>query len=171
MGRKVGLKCINNKENGESMGILEIELTLGLSTAVDVYAMEYERRYKVKPIGGNEQADRLILKDLIRKTGLDHTCDLIKLYLKMNEPWFLTKAHSLKVLRENLDLVNSKLATTTPVRKVAKGMQVIIWVKCDLCSVSFTTVCEAGFAYSKHDDVYCERCQTIKDKALKGEAL
>ena len=116
------------------MGILEVELTMGLATAMDIYMEEYEKRYKIRPVLQNQLADQTVLKDLIRKVGLDQTTDLIRTYLRMQNPWFLTKGHSLKVLQDSVNLVLAQTAKTP--QRGRRGIEVHIQsyrLFCDKC--------------------------------------
>ena len=143
------------------MGIYEVEIMLGLTTAIDIYVAEYEKRYKVKPVFQNKGADETVLKDLIRAIGLDKTCDAIRTYLKMSEPWFLTKGHSLKVLQDNINVVNAK-AAKTPSQTGKGAVRVLIQkerVFCDKCHAPATKDW-VGTVEDLQKPRFCETCQT-----------
>jgi hypothetical protein len=136
------------------LGILELELTLGTVTAKEVYIAEYERRYKTQPVFINEQADQTVIKDLIKKVGLDRLTDAIKIYLRMNDDWFVNKNHSLRCLQDNFGKVNAKLANA-PAR-TSNELRVSSYYLCDKCKKTFAINWDGKNIFLP--PYYCPKC-------------
>lgn len=93
------------REN-EFFKMQEIEECKANNKAIDIYLEEFEKRYKVKFIFGNQ--DSLILKDIVKATG-ERAGGIIRAYFKNDDPWFIKHAHSIDVLKKNLNVLNASL--------------------------------------------------------------
>lgn len=88
------------------------------------YVKAYQRRYgaAARPsLSGKVQGQ---IKRFLDETPLDRACELILVYVSMNDPWFITKAHDFTTFVENLSKVGLALDTGTVVtRKEAQNAE------------------------------------------------
>lgn len=81
------------------------------SKFIGVYVESYQRRYgqKARPgLGGKTQGG---IKRLLGETPLARACEMIQVFLQMDDPWFVTKAHDFETFTANLTKVGLALDT------------------------------------------------------------
>jgi len=86
-------------------------VALGPQTFIIQYVQAYQARYgaKARPdLRGKTQGG---IKRLLGEIPLERACNLIQIYLQMNDQWFLTKAHDFGTFAENLGKVGLALDT------------------------------------------------------------
>lgn len=76
---------------------------------VAAYCDAYRERYPDNPV--IRPQDAKALKNLGESLGVEKTKELLRAYLKMNNAWFITKAHDLVTFIQNLNQVQNFLAT------------------------------------------------------------
>lgn len=140
------------------MAIPEYEQKMSVETVKGIYEAAYQERYRVKPVYQNLNADQTIIKDLVRAHGLDAVCEAVRTYLKMNNEWFLEKAHSLKVLQDNYARVHVEVGKR-PKRETHKvnPNNMASPTRCDTCGSVFQLVWNAtdGFPLPPYHCVNC----------------
>jgi hypothetical protein len=78
---------------------------------IGTYVAAFKKRYgeKSRPdVGGKVQGG---IKRLLSSTPLDRACDMIQVYLQMDDDWFKTKAHDFGTFEQNLTKVGLALDT------------------------------------------------------------
>lgn len=76
---------------------------------VAVYCDAYKTRYPENPV--IRPQDAKALKNLGETVGVNQAEDLLRAYLRMNNSWFITKAHDLTTFLQNLNQVKNFSAT------------------------------------------------------------
>lgn len=78
---------------------------------VGTYVKAYRKRYgeKARPdLGGKTQGG---IKRLLADYPIDRACEMIQVFLQMDDPWFVTKAHDFETFAQNLTKVGLALDT------------------------------------------------------------
>lgn len=81
------------------------------SQFIGAYVLAYRKRYgeKARPdIGGKVQGG---IKRLLGGMPLERACEMIQVFLQMDDQWFLTKAHDFGTFEQNLTKVGLALDT------------------------------------------------------------
>lgn len=89
------------------------------SRVIATYCSSYKARYQARPeIDGKTIG---LINGLLKTHSPEKICDLLQVYLQMNDPWFIKKAHDFSTFRENLTKVSAAMQTGTdlgaPVKK------------------------------------------------------
>lgn len=79
------------------------------SRLIGEYIKAYQGRYKARPvIDGRTQG---LVKKILTAIPEDQACDMIQVFLQMNDPWFVKKAHDFPTFYENMTKVSMSLQT------------------------------------------------------------
>lgn len=70
---------------------------------VGTYVLAYQRRYGVRPVLTGKVLGQI--KRTAKDIGRELFCELIQVYLQMNDPWFKQKCHDIGTFLENLNRV------------------------------------------------------------------
>lgn len=70
---------------------------------VGTYVLAYQRRYGVRPVLTGKVLGQI--KRTAKDIGRDLFCELIQVYLQMNDPWFKQRCHDIGTFLENLNKV------------------------------------------------------------------
>jgi hypothetical protein len=76
---------------------------------IATYVKAYQKRYgeKCRPdLGGKAQG---VIKTLLKDTPIQRACELIQVYLQIDNKWFITKAHDIVTFKENLNVIGNAL--------------------------------------------------------------
>lgn len=111
-----------SENEGGTLELLEVRQVKDQDRLVEVYVASYEKRYRIKPI--LSAVDRTVLTDLNRGLGFARTKAIVEHYLKMDNEWFVTKAHDLDTLKKNLNVINADFGLRTS--KPHHGKAVIV---------------------------------------------
>lgn len=78
---------------------------------IGVYVEAYQKRYgeKARPTLGGKALGGV--KRLLSDLGANRACELIQVFMQMDDPWFLTKAHDFETFAANLTKVGLALDT------------------------------------------------------------
>jgi hypothetical protein len=89
--------------------ILRVSKTVGSDKVIAVYCAEYKSRYQARPeIDGKTIG---LINSLLKTHSFEKLSELIKTYLKMDDPWFKTKNHDFSTFRENLTKISTAMQT------------------------------------------------------------
>lgn len=77
---------------------------------ISVYVKAFKSRYgDTRPdLGGKVRGQ---IKNLIKDVGLNRACDLIQVFLQMEDPWFITKCHDFTTFMTNVQKIGIALDT------------------------------------------------------------
>ena len=83
--------------------------SVGKERVIAVYSSAYKSRYQVRPeIDGKTIG---LINSLLKTHSVEKLSNLIDAYLKMDDPWFIKKAHDFSTFRENLTKVSTAMQT------------------------------------------------------------
>ena len=83
--------------------------SVGKEKVIAVYSSAYKSRYQVRPeIDGKTIG---LINSLLKTHSVEKLSNLIDAYLKMDDPWFIKKAHDFSTFRENLTKVSTAMQT------------------------------------------------------------
>lgn len=125
------------------MVLEEVQLQRNAGTLIEYYTTLYERRYGTRPILDAAGRDEMVLKDLIKKFGFEKATLFLDAYFRMEDRWFLTKYHSLKVLQDNLNAVNVEATRRTPKASNNTPLWISSAISCGTCFKYFDVVHDA----------------------------
>jgi hypothetical protein len=115
------LKEKNEIEDRSAMGIAPQEAPPSPSSKfIGSYVKAYQAKYgaKARPdLGGKTQGG---IKRLLADTPVERACDMIQVYLQMDDAWFKTKAHDFETFAQNLTKIGLALDTGREIGKKRK---------------------------------------------------
>ncbi len=101
----------------QSKSILTVSSNLDKTTliskdcakAIACYVTCFKNKYKARPtILGK---DRGIFLRLLKDIPINHLCDLLQVYLQMQDPWFVKTKHGLSTFEQNITKISVALQT------------------------------------------------------------
>lgn len=73
---------------------------------IATYVESFQKRYGPKARPDVSGKVRGLMQRLLKDYPIDRACELVQVYLQMEEPWFKTKCHDFVTFTENLSKVN-----------------------------------------------------------------
>lgn len=79
------------------------------SQVIATYCSSYKARYNARPeIDGKTMG---LVNGLLKTHSSEKLCDLLQVYLQMNDKWFVTKCHDFATFKENLTKISTAMQT------------------------------------------------------------
>lgn len=135
--------------------LFEMEIKKSEDRLTDLYIQAYEKRYGIKPVLANNGSDHTILKDLVRQLGFSTISKLVPHYLEMDNEWFVKKAHSLPVLKNEINVVNADYGMHAS-RAVSPSQKMLVSFPCDGCRKN--TAFAVPLNYNWEHKTLCRAC-------------
>lgn len=114
--------------------------------AMSTYRELYVKRYGSEPLPTGA-VGFTILKDLIRRIGLERTLILLRQYLSMNgrNDYYKNSGHSLKVFSEPrvLETLNATAGPTKKDTATRAGVEISVDTRCPHCKRWFSLKCNS----------------------------
>lgn len=140
-----------------TLELLEVRHQKDSDSIIEVYVEAYEKRYRVKPILAQNGVDRTVLSDLLRTLGLARLRAIIQHYLRMDNTWFVTKAHDLDTLKKNLNVVNSDLGIKQSKAPATTGLHIVTNLYCDNCQARYVATVAMNHNFDLRN--LCKTCE------------
>lgn len=103
----------------------------------EAYAEEYKHRYGVAPSWSFDGSDMTVVKDLVRKVGDTKARQLLRAFVRMNDPWFIERGHSLECFKKNIPRINAFLGTKLEQAVENRSVVIATRLTCDRCFIDY----------------------------------
>lgn len=140
------------------MHIVDPEFERKVESVLRRYTDAYEEVHKTKPVSINRGVDRTTIKDILRILGEERALEVVAHYVRMNDDWYVKKGHSLQVLKENLNVVNTSLSKK--VLPFGSGQSPLLnsLTPCIKCDKYQYVLCKAEDIERINDTFICDSC-------------